>query len=114
MTSPADAAAGAGETVRVIALWRAADGNAAAVRVIARELAAATAAEPGCGRFAVLESASQPGGFVLIEEYAGPAAHAAHLASAHFNELVRSRAVPLLAHRDVQVYTVLTLEGTSA
>lgn len=124
MMSPADAAAagsvppavvaGTDGTVRVVALWRAADGNAAGVRAILRELAASTAAEPGCGRFDVLESASKPGGFVLVEEYAGPAAHAAHLASVHFNDLVLRRAVPLLAHRDVQVYTVLTLGGTSA
>lgn len=124
MTSPADAGApgtpppasvtGPDGIVRVIALWHAADGNAGPVRAIARELAARTAAEPGCGRFDVLESASQPGRFVLIEEYAGPAAHAAHLASAHFREFVLHRAVPLLAHRDVQVYTVLTLEGSSA
>jgi hypothetical protein len=33
---------------------------------------------------------------------------------AHFREFVLHRAVPLLAHRDVQVYTVLTLEGSSA
>lgn len=112
MTQPAEP--GADETVRVVALWGAADGQAAPVRAILRELAAASAAEPGCGRFHVLESASEPGGFVLIEEYAGAAAHAAHLASAHFNELVLHRAVPLLAHRDVQVYTVLTLEGSPA
>jgi quinol monooxygenase YgiN len=99
--------------VRVVAIWRAAAGNEAAVRAIARDLAAVTGREPGCVRFEVLESASQPGGFVLIEHYAGAAAHAGHLASEHFKELVLTKAVPLLAHRDVQVYTVLTLEGSS-
>jgi quinol monooxygenase YgiN len=112
MTSPAEAA-GADGLVRVVALWRAAPGSEAAVRAIARELAAVTGAEPECVSFDVLESASQPGSFVLIEQYAGTAAHAGHLASPHFNELVLTRAVPLLAHRDVQVYTVLTPEGSS-
>jgi quinol monooxygenase YgiN len=112
MTSPAEAA-GPDGLVRVVALWRAADGNEAAVRAIVRELAAATGREPGCVRFEVLESASQPGSFVLIEQYAGTAAHAGHLASPHFKDLVLTRAVPLLAHRDVQVYTVLMLEGSS-
>jgi quinol monooxygenase YgiN len=112
MTSPAEAA-GPDGLVRVVAFWRAAPGNEAAVRAIARELATVTGREPGCVRFDVLESASQPGGFVLIEQYAGAAARAGHLASPHFKELVLTRAVPLLAHRDVQVYTVLTLEGSS-
>lgn len=112
MTSPAEAA-GPDGLVRVVALWRAAPGNEATVRAIVSELAAVTGREPGCARFEVLESASQPGSFVLIEQYADSVAHASHLASAHFKELVLGRAVPLLAHRDVQVYTVLTLEGSS-
>lgn len=103
----------AGPPVRVVALWRAAPGNEEAARRILRALAAATGREAGCQRFEVLESAGQPGGFVLIERYADAAAHAAHLASAHFADLVLTQAVPLLAHRDVQVYTVLTLEGNS-
>lgn len=110
MTSPAESA-GPDGLVRVVAVWRAAPGSEAAVRAIARELAAAAGREPGCLRFEVLESASQPGGFVLIEQYAGTAAHASHLASAHFKELVLTQAVPLLASRDVQTYTVLTPEG---
>ena len=119
MTSPAEAPAGApaeagqDEIVRVVAIWRSAPGNENAVRGIARELAAATRGEPGCARFDVLESASRPGNFVLIEQYAGAAAQASHLASRHFNDLVLTQAVPLLAHRDVQVYNVLTLEGNS-
>lgn len=99
------------EPVRVVALWRAAPGNEQAVRGILRALAAATGREPGCERFEVLESAANPGGFVLVERYADDRAHAAHLASAHFNSLVLTQAVPLLTDRDVQVYTVLTLEG---
>lgn len=95
----------------MVALWRAAPGNEPAVRAILRELAAATGREPGCERFEVLESAASPGGFVLLERYADGRAHAGHLASAHFNSLVLTQAVPLLTHRDVQVYTVLTLEG---
>lgn len=97
----------------MVALWRAAPGNCEPVRRILRALAAAAGSEPGCQRFEVLESAGQPGSFVLIERYADAGAHAAHLASAHFNDLVLTQAVPLLAHRDVQVYTVLTLEGNS-
>lgn len=112
MTSPADAA-GPDGLVRVVALWRATAGDEAAIRAILRELAAVTGREPGCVRFDVLESASQPGSFVLIEQYAGSAAHAGHLSSPHFQDLVLTRAVPRLAYRDVQVYTVLTLEGSS-
>jgi quinol monooxygenase YgiN len=112
MTSPAEASGPEGP-IRVVARWRAAPGKSEAVRAIARELAAATGREPGCTRFDVLESASQPGSFVLIEQYASSASHTAHLASPHFNELVLTRAVPLLAHRDVQLYTALALEGSS-
>lgn len=98
----------------MVALWQAAPGSAEPVRRILRALAAATGGEPGCQWFEVLESASQPGGFVLIERYADARAHSAHLASAHFNDLVLAQAVPLLVHRDVQVYTVLTREGNGA
>jgi quinol monooxygenase YgiN len=95
------------EAVRVVALWRAAPGRAEPVREILARLAEATAAEPGCTRFEVLESSPRPGTFVLLETYADPVARREHLASAHFRELVLGCAVPLLEHRDVQSYQTL-------
>lgn len=99
--------------VRVVALWRAAAGQREPVRAILRELAATTQREPGCLGFEVLESASQPGSFVLIERYADAAAQRAHLASAHFGTLVLQQAVPMLAYRDVQVYQVLVPDAAT-
>ncbi len=93
--------------VRVVARWRAAAGQEEPVRAILRDLAAATQREPGCLGFEVLESATQPGSFVLIERYAGQRAHSGHLATAHFRTLVLQQAVPILAHREVQAYQVL-------
>jgi quinol monooxygenase YgiN len=93
--------------VPVVARWRAAPGQAETVRAILRELAAASQREPGCLGFTVLESAGQPGSFVLVEWYEGRQAQADHLASGHFRALVLERAVPLLASRDVQEYRVL-------
>jgi len=99
--------------VRVVAFWRAAPGQEEPVRAILRELAATTGREPGCLGFEVLESARQPGSFVLVERYAGTQAHAEHLATAHFAALVLRRAVPLLAHRDVQSYEVLVPDAAA-
>jgi len=93
--------------VRVVAIWRAAPGREEKVRQILRELAETTSREPGCLGFEVLESASQPGSFVLNERYASASAQQDHLASAHFSSLVLQQAVPILAHRDVQTYQVL-------
>lgn len=107
MTSSNDSA------VRVVALWRAAAGHEQEVRDILRELAATTQREPGCLGFEVLESAGQPGWFVLIERYAGTAAQRSHLASAHFSTLVLQQAVPILAHRDVQTYHVLVPDAVT-
>lgn len=99
--------------MRVVAFWRAAEGREEAVRRILRELAAAADRESGCLGFEVLESAGRPGSFVLDEHYADARAHAEHLASAHFNVLVLQRAVPLLAHRDVQIYRALAPDPTA-
>jgi quinol monooxygenase YgiN len=92
--------------VRVVASWLAAPGRRDAVLEILRQLSAAALRERGCLRFEVLEEIERPGSFVLLERYADPAAHAEHLASAHFHELVLCRGVPLLAQRDVRLYRV--------
>lgn len=94
-------------TVHVIARWQAAPDRLEAVRGLLGRLAAASLAEPGCLAFEVLESADQPGDFVLVERYAGAAGRRAHLDSAHFHDLVLARAVPLLAHREVGTYREL-------
>lgn len=91
------------DTVRVVAFWLAPPGGADRIRAILGELATATRREPGCRRFEVLE-ATEPGRFVLLEEYAGAAGRAAHLDSAHFRRLVLEVAVPLLFDRRVDAY----------
>lgn len=103
----------AGPVVRVVAIWRAAPGHEDRVRQILRELAENTGREPGCLGFEVLESASQPGSFVLNERYAGAGAQREHLASPHFTRLVLQQAVPILAHRDVQAYQVLVPDAAT-
>jgi quinol monooxygenase YgiN len=101
---------GPGKVVRVVAVWHAAECAADEVRAIARDLAARSRREPGCLGFDVLESAGQPGRFVLLEEYAGEEGRRLHAESAHFHELVLGLAVPLLAHRQVDTYDLIEVD----
>lgn len=95
------------DPVRVVALWQAAPGREPEVRDVLDELAARSIREPGCLGFEALESRDRAGRFVLLERYAGETGWREHLASEHFSDLVLGRAVPLLTHRDVQVYAPL-------
>ncbi|GGL09428.1 putative quinol monooxygenase [Mangrovihabitans endophyticus] len=97
--------------VRIVARWRAAPETADRVRSILRELAGRSSAEHGCLRFDVWEATTEPGRFVLLEEYADVTARDAHVATAHFRDLVLAQAAPLLTHREVGEYAPLSSTG---
>ena len=88
----------------VIARYRTAAENAAAVRELLVPLAAASRTEPGNRGYEVLESAADPCSFAIVEHYADREAFDAHLASAHFADLAVVRIRPLLLERTVDTF----------
>ncbi|TWV32641.1 antibiotic biosynthesis monooxygenase [Streptomyces misionensis] len=64
-------------------------------------IAAASRREPGNLAYRVHQGAEDPRTIVLYEEYGREADFTAHCASAHFQEIVLGKVVPLLDSRDV-------------
>jgi quinol monooxygenase YgiN len=91
----------------VIAKWRARSGCEEEIEGVLRELAPASRAEPGCRRYLVTRSATEPGRYVLFEEYDDEAAFQAHRESEHFKRLVLKDGARFLESRDVTFYEMV-------
>ena len=91
---------------QVIARYTLVPGTEDEVLELVSRLAAASSAEPGCVSYAAFRSLDDPAQLVLLERYVSADALDEHRASAHFQELVPGRLVPLLASRVVEVYDV--------
>jgi len=75
--------------------------------LIAANAAASLREEPGCRRFDVCRSASDPNVFLLYEIYDDAEAFSAHLKAAHFLQFDRESA-ELVASKQVRVLTLQT------
>lgn len=94
----------------IIAHYRCAPDDEAAVRAALLRMREHTRAEPGNLAYEVHTEAEPPGGlagFVLYESYTGRAGFDAHAASAHFAELITATVRPLLTERTVTCAEVL-------
>ncbi len=85
--------------VRLSVTWIAMPGSEDRVKEILRELAEASAQEPGCLRYDVFQATEDSRHFVLHEEYRDAAALRAHSESPHFKRLVLGEAIPVLESR---------------
>ncbi|MFE5736530.1 putative quinol monooxygenase [Streptomyces celluloflavus] len=85
----------------VIARYRTLPGREEEVLTLLDAMARASSQEPGCRRYRVHQGTEDPRAIVLYEEYGAEADFTAHCASAHFQDLVIGRIVPLLEQRDV-------------
>jgi quinol monooxygenase YgiN len=94
-------------TVVLAVTWVAREGEREAVADLLRRLAPLSRAEPGCLQYDAHRDQDDLDRFFLFERYADEAALEAHAASAHFQELVLQKALPLLASR--QRVTLLPL-----
>lgn len=63
--------------------------------------------EPGCVLYAINQSIDNPRSFLLYEQYRDEAGFTAHTQTDHFRELVLDGAVPLLEHRDREIYNLI-------
>ncbi len=91
----------------VAATWRAKDGEEAEIRRLLGMIAPLVRAEPACRMFVVHESPEDPRDFFLYEQYDDEAGFEAHVASEHFERLVRGDAVPRLERRERSIYVTM-------
>lgn len=87
----------------VVARWRMAPEAVAEVLGLVAQLREQSLAEPGCQGYDAFQGVGVPGELLLLERYADHAAIEAHRASAHYQELVVRRILPLLSGRQVQL-----------
>ncbi len=92
----------------VAATWHARQGEEEAVAEILRAVAPLCRAEDACRVYQAHRSEDDPGAFFIYELYDDEAGFQAHVDSAHYQQYVRDRAVPLLERREVARY--LTME----
>ncbi|WP_329131450.1 putative quinol monooxygenase [Streptomyces sp. NBC_00670] len=85
----------------VVAHYRCAPEDDAAVRVALREMRERTRGEPANLAYEVHAEAGVPGSFVLYELYVDRAGFDAHSAAPYFAELIVERVRPLLTERTV-------------
>ncbi len=94
-------------TYVVAATWRARDGEEDEVRRLLGEIAPLVRAEPACRLFITHQSPEDPHDFFLYEQYDDEAGFQAHLATEHFERLVRGEAVPRLERRERALYVTM-------
>jgi autoinducer 2-degrading protein len=99
------------ETTNIIAVaadWRAQPGQEETVRRLLLQAAAAVREhEPGNLLYVAHQDAADPAHFLVYEQYADQAALEAHRDSAHYQEVVVGKIVPLLAQRQVTFFQLL-------
>ena len=94
-------------TVVITVRWRPKDGEGAKVDAILRQLAVAIRSEPGNLLFVAHRSKDDPNEILLYEQYKDEQAFLDHRQTAHFKTLVLEQAVPLLARREIQMFSIL-------
>ncbi|WP_069883924.1 putative quinol monooxygenase [Streptomyces luteocolor] len=85
----------------VVARYRTLQDQERTVLALLDTMAEASRAEPGCRQYRVHQGTEDPRAVLLYEEYGTEADFTAHCASAHFQDIVLARIVPLLETRDV-------------
>jgi quinol monooxygenase YgiN len=93
--------------LQVIARYTISTGKQDEVLALLPQVAEASRAEPGNVSFVVYRELGDDRAIVLLERYASREALAAHRETAHFNELVLGKIVPLLDSRVVELYDVM-------
>jgi len=94
--------------IAVVAEWRALPGQEATVRQLMQEATAAVRQhEPGNLLYVGHQDPADAAHFLFYEQYTDQLALEAHRDSAHYQEIVVGKIVPLLAERTVTFYKLL-------
>jgi quinol monooxygenase YgiN len=91
----------------VIARWTARDGEQERVRAAIAKLVAPSRAEPGCRVYQPARDPEDRRRFVVLEVYDDEAAFRAHGESEHFRRHGLNEGIPLLEHRERELYETL-------
>ena len=91
----------------IVARWRPRDGERERIEAILRELVREVRKEPGNLQFTAQRSNEDPAEFLLYEQYENEQAFRDHQQTPHFKRLVLEGAVPLLARRERQAFTIV-------
>lgn len=78
------------QELTVIAILAAKPGQEAVLKAALERIVPPTRAEAGCIRYDPHHDLEQPGRYVIVEAWRDAEAHALHLATPHFLELVKS------------------------
>ncbi|WP_080059368.1 putative quinol monooxygenase [Spirosoma aerolatum] len=89
------------EAITTIAKWLTIDGQLEAVRQLLTELALKSRQEEGNLFYTVYQSIADPNTLFLLERYKDESALDNHRNSAHYQELVVGKIIPLLAAREI-------------
>jgi quinol monooxygenase YgiN len=82
-------------------------GNEERAAAVARELAEASRAEPGCKAYVPCVDPDDPSSILFFEEYDDKAAFEEHGASEHFQRLALGELFPLMESRERVFYETL-------
>jgi len=91
----------------IVARWRPREGERDRIEAILRELVREVRKEPGNLQFTAQRSNEDPAEFLLYEQYENEQAFRDHQQTPHFKRLVLEGAVPLLARRERQAFTIV-------
>lgn len=89
--------------ITVVARWQPLTASYEEVLALIGELRPQSMAEAGCLGYEVFQSIDEPRTILLLEHYRDAEALEAHKLSAHYQELVVGRVLPLLAERRVEI-----------
>lgn len=107
MSTPLRPAASHNSEIVLVARYETTDEHADHIAALLAEHSIATQAEPGCLAFAALRSVDNPTRFTLYERYTNQAAFDSHLASPHYQSIIRDAIRPLLAARTVEPHRLI-------
>lgn len=95
------------QTIRVVARITALSDKAPELKAVLLRVVEATRAEPGCIRYELHQSETDPADFVFLEEWASAAAIATHMQSPHIQEAFSKAASLLGAPPDIRRYHLI-------
>jgi len=95
------------QPVHVFATWKVKQGNTDTVLELLKTVTEESTKEPGNLFYKVHQGIAEPDTLILFEGYVNEAAIADHRNSAHFQDLVIGKIVPLLDNREVILTTPL-------
>jgi quinol monooxygenase YgiN len=91
----------------LVVRMKASEGNGGRAVEIARELAEASRAEPGCRAYVPCVDPEDPSALLFFEEYDDKAAFEAHGATEHFQRLALGELFPLMESRERAFYETI-------